>query len=192
MKSSTKIISATVASVLVLGGGAFAAGTVLNGGFAPAASASNSASGTPVNTATASTLQESLAFIIEEEKLAFDVYTVLGEKWDLNSMQNITNSESTHQSQVEPLLVTYGVDDPRSSEVGVFTNPDLQALYDSLISTGMTSKTDAIEVGVLIEETDIADIDKMLTQISEPDVVSVLQSLRSGSLNHLVAFQRQL
>lgn len=138
------------------------------------------------------TTAEMLAFIIEEEKLAFDVYTVLGEMWNSNTMLNIVNSESSHQSQVEGLLATYGVADPRSSEVGVFTNPDLQALYDQLIAQGSVSKQAAMEVGVLIEETDIADIDEMLGVITEPDIVSVLQSLRSGSENHLAAFQRQL
>lgn len=145
-----------------------------------------------VATESTATTAEMLAYIIEEEKLAFDVYTVLGEMWNSNTMLNIVNSESSHQSQVESLLATYGVTDPRSSEVGVFADPELQALYDQLIAQGSVSKQAAMEVGVLIEETDIADIDEMLAVITEPDIVSVLQSLRSGSENHLAAFQRQL
>jgi hypothetical protein len=76
--------------------------------------------------------------------------------------------------------------------VGVFTNPDLQALYDSLIAQGSVSEQAAMEVGVVIEETDIVDIDAMFLTITEPDVVAVLESLRAGSVNHLAAFQRQL
>lgn len=138
------------------------------------------------------TLEENLAYIIEEEKLAFDVYTVLGDMWGSRTMQNIVSSETSHQSQVAGLLVTYGIADPRSSEIGVFTNPDLQSLYDTLIAQGSVSEQAAMEVGVLIEETDIADLDAMMATISEPDVLTVLESLRSGSVNHLAAFQRQL
>jgi hypothetical protein len=138
------------------------------------------------------TLAENLTFIIEEEKLAFDVYTVLGDMWDSQTMKNITNSETSHQAQVATLLVAYGIADPRSSEIGVFTNPELQALYDSLIAQGSASEKAAMEVGVLIEEKDIADISRMISQITEPDAIAVLESLLAGSVNHLAAFQRQL
>ena len=138
------------------------------------------------------TLAENLAYIIEEEKLAFDVYTVLGDMWGSRTMSNITNSETSHQAQVATLLVAYGIADPRSSEIGVFTNPELQALYDSLIAQGSASEKAAMEVGVLIEEKDIADIDVMISQTTEPDVIAVLESLLAGSVNHLAAFERQL
>jgi hypothetical protein len=138
------------------------------------------------------TLEQNLAYIIEEEKLAYDVYTVLGDLWGSRTMSNITNSETSHQSQVATLLVSYGIADPRSSEIGVFTNPDLQALYNTLIAQGSVSEQAAMEVGVFIEETDIADLDAMMATISEQDVLTVLESLRSGSVNHLAAFERQL
>jgi hypothetical protein len=138
------------------------------------------------------TLEQNLAFIIEEEKLAFDVYTVLGDLWGSRTMQNIVSSETSHQAQVATLLVSYGIVDPRSSEIGVFTNPDLQALYNTLLAQGSVSEQAAMEVGVFIEETDIADLDAMMATISEQDVLTVLESLRSGSVNHLAAFQRQL
>jgi hypothetical protein len=138
------------------------------------------------------TLEQNLAYIIEEEKLAYDVYTVLGDLWGSRTMSNITNSEASHQSQVATLLVAYGIADPRSSEIGVFTNPDLQSLYNTLIAQGSVSEQAAMEVGVLIEETDIADLDAMMATISEQDVLTVLESLRSGSVNHLAAFERQL
>lgn len=138
------------------------------------------------------TLEENLAFIIEEEKLAFDVYTVLGDLWGSRTMQNIVSSETSHQSQVAALLVAYGIADPRSSEIGAFTNPDLQALYDTLIAQGSVSERAAMEVGVIIEETDIADLDAMMATITQQDVLAVLSSLRSGSVNHLAAFERQL
>lgn len=142
--------------------------------------------------ATASETTDLLVFLIEEEKLAHDVYTVLYEEYGSKVFGNILESESTHQDQVLGLLNDFGIADPRSSEIGVFNDPDLQALYDQLIAKGMQSAQDAYEVGVLIEEKDIADITDQLAIASDEAVISVLERLRSGSENHLRAFNRQL
>lgn len=139
-----------------------------------------------------STTDELLIYLIEEEKLAHDVYTVLGDMWGSNVFTNILASETQHQEQVLSLLNTYGLSDPRSTELGVFTNPDLQALYDQLIAQGSTSVTDAYKVGVLIEETDIADLSEAMSTTSDQTILSTLQSLLSASENHLAAFQRKL
>lgn len=133
-----------------------------------------------------------LLYLIEEEKLAHDVYTVLGETWGGNTFTNILASESTHQDQVLNLLNTYGLSDPRSSEIGVFTNPELQALYDQLIAQGMTSQIDAYRVGVLIEETDIADLTEAINSTSDSTILTTLEKLRSASVSHLVAFNKKI
>lgn len=133
----------------------------------------------------------SLLFMIEEEKLAHDVYVTLGSIWGSNIFANIAESETTHQELVLPLLQARGLTDPRSLEVGAFTNPDLQALYDELIARGSTSQAEAIQVGILIEEKDIADIAAAIVAEDEADVISVYERLLAGSENHLAAFQRQ-
>ena len=142
--------------------------------------------------ATENTTVELLTYLIEEEKLAHDVYTVMYDLFGAKVFGNILESESTHQDQVLGLLDAYGVEDPRSEELGVFNDPDLQALYDQLIAMGSQSAQDAYQVGVLIEEKDIADITDQLATASDQDVVDVLERLRSGSENHLRAFNRQL
>jgi hypothetical protein len=147
---------------------------------------------TETGPATADQTAQLLTYLIEEEKLAHDVYTVLYETYGSRVFGNILESESTHQDQVAGLLTEFGISDPRSSEVGVFTDPELQALYDQLIAKGMLSATDAFEVGVIIEEKDIKDISDQLSSASEPSVIDVLERLRSGSENHLRAFNRQL
>lgn len=139
-----------------------------------------------------SSTNDLLLYLIEEEKLAHDVYTVLGETWGGNTFSNILASETTHQDQVLSLLNTYGLEDPRSSEIGVFVNPDLQALYDQLIAQGMTSQTEAYKVGVLIEETDITDLTTAINSTSDATIVATLEKLRSASENHLAAFSKKL
>ena len=139
------------------------------------------------------TLQnDSLIFLIEEEKLAHDVYTVLHQIYGTQVFANILESEETHQSRVLTLLQARGISDPRSTELGVFNNTELQKLYDSLISQGKQSISDAFRVGVTIEEKDITDITNQLATATDSDIISALNSLRSGSENHLRAFNRQL
>lgn len=138
------------------------------------------------------TTEEQLLYLIEEEKLAHDVYTKMFEKYGAQVFGNILESESTHQSRVLALLVARGIDDPRSQEVGVFVNAELQTLYDALIEKGNISAKDAYEVGVMIEEKDINDISLQLSTATDQDVIDALEALRRGSENHLRAFNRQL
>jgi hypothetical protein len=139
-------------------------------------------------------LNEQLLYLIEEEKLAHDVYQYMYDLYGSRVFANIKNSETKHQEQVLLVMNNFGIDDPRSSEVGVFNDAELQALYNQLIDQGSQSLTEAYKVGVAIEELDIADITAQInsTDKSEVEVISMLESLRSGSENHLRAFSRQL
>ncbi len=135
-----------------------------------------------------------LNYLIEEEKLAHDVYVTLYEKWGARVFNNIKNSEATHQSMVLAVMESRGLADPRKSTVGVFTNSDLQALYDKLIAQGSQSQTEAYKVGVAIEELDISDLKVMLERLDpkDADIKSALENLLNGSENHLRAFNRQV
>jgi hypothetical protein len=142
--------------------------------------------------ATPSSTETQLVYLIEEEKLAHDVYTKMYELWGANVFGNILESEATHQSRVLELLQARSIADPRSSEIGVFKNAELQKLYNDLIAQGSQSAGEAFKVGVAIEEKDIADITVQLATAKDSDVVSTLEALRRGSENHLRAFNRQL
>lgn len=143
-------------------------------------------------TANKQSQDELLLYLIEEEKLAHDVYTVMYEQYGANVFGNIFKSEQNHQGQVLTLLQARNIADPRSSERGVFSNPELQALYDQLITQGKQSTAEAYKVGVAIEEKDIADITTQLATATDSDIVATLERLRTGSENHLRAFNRQL
>ena len=204
MKQQTIIISGIIAGALALAG--VGAAITLSG--APQAvpdAAPATISSTPVeaapNPGTLATPEPeppatydttaTLLFLIEEEKLAHDVYVTLGEQWGTGIFANIAESETTHQGLVAPLLEARGIADPRSAEVGVFTDPELQALYDDLVARGSTSLAEAIQVGIAIEEKDITDLSAAIAAEDDADVVSVLERLLSGSENHLRSFERQ-
>jgi hypothetical protein len=143
------------------------------------------------STVDTSTLAEMLTFIVQEEKLAHDLYVQLASTSGAQQFANIVNSESTHISLVQGLLVSYNIVDPTVGLAeGEFVNQDLQALYDSLLASGSVDRAGAIAAGIAVEEKDIADIEVMLASELPSDVASVLERLLSGSQNHLAAFQR--
>ncbi|WP_303774434.1 DUF2202 domain-containing protein [Anaerolinea thermophila] len=136
--------------------------------------------------------QEALLYMREEEKLAHDVYITLYSLWQLPLFNNIASSEQTHTQMVKSLLDRYGIADPASAEVGVFTNADLQQLYDTLIEQGSQSLGDALKVGALIEEVDIQDLDQALATVQQADIRLAFENLKAGSENHLRAFTSTL
>jgi len=143
------------------------------------------------STVDTSTLAEMLTFIVQEEKLAHDLYVQLASTSGAQQFQNVLNSESTHISLVQGLLATYNVVDPTIGLAeGEFVDQELQALYDSLLASGSVDRAGAIAAGIAVEEKDIADIEVMLASELPSDVASVLERLLSGSQNHLAAFQR--
>jgi hypothetical protein len=129
-----------------------------------------------------------LLYMREEEKLAHDVYVTLYAQWSLPVFQNISQSEQTHTEAVKALLDRYELNDPASSEIGVFTNPELQVLYNELIARGSQSLAEALKVGGAIEEIDILDLQERLAQTDNTDIQQVFNNLMNGSYNHLRAF----
>jgi hypothetical protein len=134
-----------------------------------------------------------LTYLREEEKVARDVYLYLDDLWDLRIFKNIAVSEQKHMDAIKTLLVRYGVPDPAAGNgQGVFTNSDLQKLYNELIMQGSVSRVEALKVGVFIEETDIADLNEGIATTNHKDIKTVYGNLLQGSLNHLDAFESNL
>ncbi len=132
---------------------------------------------------------DGLLSIREEEKLAHDVYVVLYGSWKQAVFSNIASAETTHMATVKTLLDRYGLPDPAAGNpVGVFKNPELQTLYNTLVARGKASLSEALKVGGAIEETDILDIEERLAVTSHQDVSNVYSNLIDGSCNHLRAF----
>lgn len=135
--------------------------------------------------------EAALIFMREEERLALDVYTVLGDAWGLPIFANIARAEATHTDAVRVLLERYDIDDPvPSRDAGEYSDPHLQAVYDELVTLGMRSLEDALRVGAMVEELDIADL--RARPADAPDVAQVFANLERGSRNHLRAFVGQL
>lgn len=149
----------------------------------------------PVTDEVAATLQ----FMREEEKLAHDVYLLFSEMYagqtaHSSIFANIATSEQRHTDAVRDLLEEYGIADPAAAlAAGEFANPDLQALYTTLVNVGSEGFTDALGVGVIIEEKDMTDIAAAIElSVDYADIVRVYSNLLSGSEHHLAAFLKAL
>lgn len=130
---------------------------------------------------------------IDEERMAYRLYTEIGEAHpNMRPFQNFPHSEKRHFNA----LVDYTqANFPGSTDGkldGKFHFESTQALFDKWLTEGKASPQAAAQVGVQLEQLDIADIDEFLAQKPERELKQILENLRRGSENHLAAFQRQL
>ncbi len=137
---------------------------------------------------------DGILYMREEEKLARDAYRYLDSIWDQRVFGNITESEQTHMDSMLLLVERYQLTDPvGDNEPGVFVDAELQQLYDELIAKGQASLIDALEVGAMIEEVDIVDLERDKAEVEgNDDILLVYDNLEKGSRNHLRAFVRNL
>jgi len=133
-----------------------------------------------------------LSFLREEEKLARDVYIYAYSKYQINVFNNISKSEQSHMNSVLSLMIKYDIPDSASSEIGVFNNPELHELYDSLTALVDISAVEALTVGAIIEDLDIKDIDLFINNTKKQDLLDVYDNLTCGSKNHIRSFTSQL
>lgn len=128
-----------------------------------------------------------------EEKVARDVYIVMGNLYNHQVFLTIQLSEQKHMDAMKKLLTKYNVEDPvTTDEVGVFSDPDFQAIYDQFILQGQVSLHEALLVGKAIEELDITDISYQLSFVDNPDIIKVYNNLLAASVSHLAAFVKCL
>ena len=133
-----------------------------------------------------------LIYLREEEKLARDVYLYFDNKYNQQIFKNISASEQSHMDAILVLLGQYELEDPALSEEGVFSNEDLQTLYNALIKKGDSSLLDALQVGATIEDVDILDLQHAIDKTTQADIISVYEKLMCGSTNHMRGFTNWL
>jgi hypothetical protein len=155
--------------------------------FAALALAPGATAATPTTLTTLQKVQ--IKFLVEEEKMARDVYTYLAAKITTRKFTNISRSEQTHMNYLSALITKYNLSNPTIGKApGVFVNTDIQGLYNALTAEGGVGLIEAYGVGVKVEEHDIATIKKILANPMPDDVKIALELLLAASYNHLEAF----
>ncbi len=130
-----------------------------------------------------------LGLLLEEEKLARDVYLTLYELWEFPPFHAVAGSEQNHMDIILILFNEYNLDNSAAmNEIGVFSDPEHQARYDWLVSMGSQSLEQALLVGGVLEEIDIIDFYEELTKPGSSDKKFVYRNLLVGSEQHLRTF----
>jgi len=137
-------------------------------------------------------VQAALRFQIDEERMAGELYRALGEKQDLQPFKNIPRAEVRHQQMLENLATRAGLAPAKTTIAGRYETPAIQARYDALLARGQTSLIEALRIGALVEEQDIADLRVLAAATDSPELKSVVTALEQGSRHHLNAFVRNL
>jgi hypothetical protein len=172
----------------------------------------------PVTSTLTIELKNSLAYMGNEERLAYDVYHNLynyhvdNNNDEIKQLENISEkSEIKHVGIVQDLVQRYklGAEDVTNvinpvanrdvkfedMPSGTYDIPAIQELYDILYAKGISSRKDALMVGCMVEVTDVDDLDKyiLLAEASKAtDVIEAFNVLRDGSYNHYWAFDKGL
>ncbi len=135
-----------------------------------------------------------LKFMIEEEKLAGDLYDTFYDLYGVSIFNNIAASENKHFDaligQAEKIGVD--VDEFDFASDGTYEDAELQGLYDTLLELGSQSVEDAINVGIMIETKDMVDIAAAAEDVAGTSLANVYDNLLAGSANHLDAFEAWL
>ena len=132
-----------------------------------------------------------LLYMLDEEKLANNVYVYFNEKFNRRVFQNISKSEAVHQKAVVYLLNLFEVDVPEPKPAGEFYHAELQELYTKLTTESKTLQ-DALLAGALIEEHDTVDLQKAMDKTENEHIKRVFSNLKRASGFHLKAFVAHL
>jgi len=141
--------------------------------------------------------REGLLFMYDEEKMARDIYLTLNAINPSRTLENIaTRAEQTHMDQVYSLIEKYDLDPQNtlaSLPANTFDLPEIQDLYDSLTALGAPSVQASLEVGCMVEVTDITDLLLRMNDLDgADDIQAVYDALLSGSYSHYWSFDNAL
>jgi hypothetical protein len=151
----------------------------------------------------------SLAYMWNEERLAQDVYLNLYKiHTDVRQLNNIgSNSEGVHIGLVQDLVEAYDInitnlvdytqnysqEELNAMAPGTYGIESIQNLYNLLYEKGAVSSQAALEVGCMVEVTDINDLDKYIVDAgTNQALLDTFNILRDGSYQHYWAFDKGL
>jgi hypothetical protein len=174
-------------------------GAVLKGPYAGAGFAgTNPAAGTGICLATDSIITldaeatAGLLYMIEEEKMARDLYDAFFEQTGNLVFDRISNSEQRHLDSLLSVAERAGVDTSAlSTTAGLFTNTAVQSLYDSLLAAGDDSLEAALQAAITLEQSNIVDLASYGADPELGILGIVYAHLEQASERHLAAFALQ-
>jgi hypothetical protein len=152
-------------------------------GFGPGGGASVLAQVAPVNptgTITPASADALKAAWLDERRAQAFYGAVLEKHGQVRPFTNILNAEKRHEQAVATLMDRDGVSRPSNDGTDVPGVPGVPATI-----------AECATLSAQVERDNVAMYDRLLKDVSEPDVRAVLENLRAASLNnHLPTFER--
>ncbi len=134
-----------------------------------------------------------LLFTLQEEKVAYDFYTEMYNKYNQKVFGNIMEAEKTHQQHVLSILNSLNIDAGEvGSTPGEFSNPEIADQYKMLSEIGSYSFTDALRAAAKYEEQDINDLKTFQSRAENEQIITLYECLQKATGNHLRAFVKNL
>ncbi|MCB0645205.1 MAG: DUF2202 domain-containing protein [Saprospiraceae bacterium] len=155
--------------------------------FIVGAFAMNAQTNQPANSTSGISLdeQKTLVQIFEQEKMARDVYTQIGEKFGIKILKNAAIGKQKQMSQILDLLALNQANIAFDDAQGVFRNAELTEHYNAFLAEGLGSLNNAFRVGAKMEDYNIYQIDKVLSSTTNDKLVLLFSKLSCSSGNEL-------
>ena len=131
-----------------------------------------------------------MAFILEEERMARDLYLEFYKTTRLPVFLDVAGSEEIHIASILTLMERRGLTGPAEAP-GVYADEALQEMYEELLAAA-DSPDAALRAASQVEEASVHDLSKEIEGTLEPDLISVYGGLMVGSQKHLRTFVRAL
>jgi len=196
MVSTILLSSVAMVGCMGNGQGRMSGGSVQNSGTSSLPTNSSAPVYNTTNSVSSnSAIQNSLAYMYDEERLAKEVYLAIYQRQPVQQLTKIASkAEGKHIDAVKELAQRYGVATPYQ-QAGRYRSSHIQSLYNELYAKGIRSQKDALEVGCMVEVIDVDDLNKYIReaqQANAQDVVQTYDFLLKGSYNHYWAFDKGL
>jgi len=125
------------------------------------------------------TINDMLTYAVQDEYLAHGEYMAIMEKFgQQRPYVNIAKSEETHLAYLEEVYLAFNMEFPKDASAEHIVVPN--------------SLLEAAKVGVQTEIDNIAMYELFMKKELPENVYKVFYALKSGSENHLKAFQKQV
>ena len=137
---------------------------------------------------------DGMMYMVENEKLLRDYFTVMNDKFNLPVFANIALSEQRHLSQLSVKFDRYELENPADAKgKGEFVNPDLQQIYNDLVAHGSSSIYAALSAGIGKVEKDIEDLSTFISQLEgNQDIEQIYSNILVESQSNLAALVAEM
>lgn len=136
---------------------------------------------------------EGIKLIIEENKLARDLYIEFYEMWEYDTFNKVSISDALYMDKTKVALERFKINDPvENDDKGVYESLYITKLYRDLLKKGKSDPFEAMRIGTTLEEMHIKDLNDLLENTSNDDLIELYTELKLGAISHIRAFYNLL